>query len=326
VDLAFAAAVLVTLAVGLAAVLWLLAQADEIPAGKGRVTAQADAIRTGGTIALGTGGAAYLLLAYRRQRLDEVDTRERRITELYTNAVEQLGHEKAPVRLGALYSLERLAQNNPEHRQTVVDVVCAYLRMPYALLARNEPGAEQLEEPTPIVDDRDRAPHPVLGQDPVQNELQVRQTAQRILTAHLRLPQGIPSAAAQRRRPSPRRGFWPGMSLDLTVATLVDFNFEFGSVVQGWLDAATFQGNAEFSGATFQDDARFDGATFQGDALFRGVQVLHIDNPKLNKGREWPDGWTVRPLPARPSHGTLVPAEQAEEPEPPVPPSDPTGP
>jgi hypothetical protein len=53
------------------------------------------------------------------------------VTDRYTRAVEQLGHEKAPVRLGALYSLEHLAQDNPEYRQTVVDVVCAYLRMPY---------------------------------------------------------------------------------------------------------------------------------------------------------------------------------------------------
>ena len=49
------------------------------------------------------------------------------VTDRYTRAVEQLGHEKAPVRLGALYSLEHLAQDNPEYRQTVVDVV---LRLP----------------------------------------------------------------------------------------------------------------------------------------------------------------------------------------------------
>jgi hypothetical protein len=131
VDLTFAAAVLVTLAAGLAVVLWLVGQADQVPAGKDRAALRADAVKTGTTIALGTGGAAYLLLAYRRQRLEEVDTRERRITELFTKAVEELGHEKAPVRLGALYSLERLAQNDPEHQHTVIDVFCAYLRMPY---------------------------------------------------------------------------------------------------------------------------------------------------------------------------------------------------
>jgi hypothetical protein len=169
-DLTFAAAVLITLTVGLAAVLWLLEQADQVPAGKDRATLQADAVKTGATIALGTGGAAYLLLAYRRQRLEEVDTRERRITELYSKAVEQLGHEKAPVRLGALYSLERLAQNNPEHRQTVIDVFCAYLRMPYRLPTRNEPGIKQVEEAT-SAEDQDRALRRAVVHNPAQEEL-----------------------------------------------------------------------------------------------------------------------------------------------------------
>lgn len=270
VDLTFAAAVLVTLAVGLAAVLWLLAQANQAPAGKDRAAMRADAVKTGATIALGTGGAAYLLLAYRRQRLDEVDTRERRITELYTKAVEQLGHEKAPVRLGGLYSLERLAQDNPEHRQTVVDVFCAYLRMPYTLPARDEPGAEQVKEAAPPADDRDQAPHPVPEQDPAQ-ELQVRQAVQRILAAHLRLPPGMSSAAAQRRRPSPRRAFWPGISLDLIGAALVDVDFKQVSVMQARFDGATFQGFVRFHGATFQRDAEFDGAAFQCDAWFNGA-------------------------------------------------------
>jgi hypothetical protein len=54
-------------------------------------TVRNEAVRTGATIALGTGGAAYLLLAYRRQPLEAVDTRERRITEFYIKAVEQFG-------------------------------------------------------------------------------------------------------------------------------------------------------------------------------------------------------------------------------------------
>jgi hypothetical protein len=41
------------------------------------------------------------------------------------------GSDKAPVRLAGLYALERLAQNNEYQRQTIVNVVCAYLRMPY---------------------------------------------------------------------------------------------------------------------------------------------------------------------------------------------------
>ncbi|QWF84282.1 hypothetical protein [Amycolatopsis sp. CA-230715] len=60
-----------------------------------------------------------------------VDAEARRITELYIKASEQLGSDKAPVRMAGFYALERLAQDNEGQRQTVVDVLCAYLRMPY---------------------------------------------------------------------------------------------------------------------------------------------------------------------------------------------------
>ncbi|GAA4590433.1 hypothetical protein GCM10023194_47230 [Planotetraspora phitsanulokensis] len=63
------------------------------------------------------------------------DALERRITDLYTKAAEQLGHSQAAVRLAGLYSLERLAQDNVSLRQTVVNVICAYLRTPYTPLA-----------------------------------------------------------------------------------------------------------------------------------------------------------------------------------------------
>ncbi|TMR04155.1 hypothetical protein ETD83_09160, partial [Actinomadura soli] len=40
--------------------------------------------------------------------------------------------DKAPVRLTVLYTLERRANDDERHRQTIVNIVCAYLRMPYA--------------------------------------------------------------------------------------------------------------------------------------------------------------------------------------------------
>ena len=79
------------------------------------------------------------MLTFRRQHhqeiatlLSDLDTTEQRITELYTKAVEQLGSNKVPVRFGGLHGLERLAQDNPAHRQTIVNVICAYLRMPFS--------------------------------------------------------------------------------------------------------------------------------------------------------------------------------------------------
>jgi hypothetical protein len=94
------------------------------------------------------GAAVTLMLAFRRQRHQEHaahvtaylaekvadntkhDATERWVTDLYTKAAEQLGHAGAAVRLAGLYALERLAQDDPGHRQTIVNVICAYLRMP----------------------------------------------------------------------------------------------------------------------------------------------------------------------------------------------------
>jgi hypothetical protein len=195
-------------------------------------------------------------------------TEQGQVTDRYIRAVEQLGHDKAPVRLGALYSLEHLAQDNPEYRQTVVDVVCAYLRMPYSPLARSEPGATRVGQAMAPAEDGIPATHPVPGQSPAQEELQVRKTAQRFLADHLRCPPRTSGQEAQLLPPSPQQVFWPDISLDLTGATLIDFNFTQGSVIQVQFAGATFQGNAWFGKATFQGLARFDEATFQGLARF----------------------------------------------------------
>jgi hypothetical protein len=73
---------------------------------------QLDAIRTAGTLVIGTGGAVALLLTARRQRYTELtlvhtdrDATERRITELYTKAAELLGSGQVSVRMAGLYAL-----------------------------------------------------------------------------------------------------------------------------------------------------------------------------------------------------------------------------
>ncbi|MFD6070021.1 hypothetical protein ACFWGA_22690, partial [Amycolatopsis lurida] len=48
------------------------------------------------------------------------------ITTLSSKASEQLGSDKAAVRIGGLTDLERLAEQYPSLRQTVIDRVCAY--------------------------------------------------------------------------------------------------------------------------------------------------------------------------------------------------------
>jgi uncharacterized protein YjbI with pentapeptide repeats len=250
--------------------------------GEELVTARFDALRTGLSIGLGGGGLFALYLAWRRQHSTEIgltqkqqdqadvarayelqretfdatrqhqervaaaterDAEARRITDLYTKAVEQLGSEKAPVRLGGLYALERLAQDHVEQRQTIVNVLCAYLRMPYTL-----PG----EPPPDDADDQLVTAH----RERIQ-EREVRLAAQRILTHHLRSGDDPHNVL---------KTFWTGIEIDLTNAALINFNLTHCNILNAQFSLATFTGHATFDDVTFDGNATFEDATFDGNA------------------------------------------------------------
>jgi hypothetical protein len=85
-------------------------------------------------MAAAAGAVAALVVGYRRARLDHAQSLRddtRLFTERYGAASEQLGGSNAAVRLAGVYALAQLADDWEEQRQTCVDVLCAYLRMPY---------------------------------------------------------------------------------------------------------------------------------------------------------------------------------------------------
>jgi uncharacterized protein YjbI with pentapeptide repeats len=216
------------------------------------------------------GGLIVTYRTFRHNRIEQDRTyalrQTEQVNESYSRAVGQLGDEHAPVRLGALYSLVHLAQANPQQRQTVVDVLCAYLRMPYTPPMPDEPTIEPLTAVADAPVPWDSAPKQ-RRRDGAQ-ELQVRQTAQRLIAVHLRRPRGTSSEDAQGIKASPDTDFWPGISLDLSGATLVDLDLTDTSLVKGVLTRATFTGDAKLDGATFTGDADFSRATFSGEAQF----------------------------------------------------------
>ncbi|WP_158633098.1 pentapeptide repeat-containing protein [Amycolatopsis sp. WAC 01376] len=205
----------------------------------------------------------------------------RRITELYLKAAELLGSDKAPVRLSGLYALERLAQDNETQRQTIVNVLCAYLRMPYEL---TEPppghaGSERHEQYRALVQERE-----------------VRLTAQRLLGDHL--------------QPDLGTAYWGPLDLDLVGAQLIDFNLNEANIGIAHFGHAIFTGPttiadttfteiamfnnvifndlAWFDGTKFANLARFPNASFGGTAWFRNASFEHadFDNVSFN-GSAW---------------------------------------
>ncbi|MET9765042.1 pentapeptide repeat-containing protein [Streptomyces sp. NPDC006372] len=229
-----------------------------------------DVVRTALAAGAGVGAAVTVMLAFRRQQHHETataqteyDATERRITELYTKAVEQLGNAQAPVRLGGLYALERLGQAAPDHRQTIVDVICAYLRMPYNLPTDPRPSSEHRLRALSRAEERSRQLLWGKANDRRRQELQVRLTAQSILAAHLRDTR----SPEQREDTPPDERLWHGIRIDLTHATLINFDFRQCQIAEGYFTDATFAGDASFESASFRV-AEFGRATFEGYALF----------------------------------------------------------
>ncbi|MEU5894382.1 hypothetical protein ABZ835_47570 [Streptomyces sp. NPDC047461] len=138
--LAFAAAVLVT--GGIFYGLVVLLDVKEIDS-----TAKLDASTLFDLVKLSFGvvaGAGALVVAYRRQRVDEAGAHReatRLHTERFSQAVDKLGSDSPAVRLGGVHALAGLADDAPETslRQTCIDVLCAYLQLPFTPDPGNDP-------------------------------------------------------------------------------------------------------------------------------------------------------------------------------------------
>ncbi|MFD5094890.1 pentapeptide repeat-containing protein [Amycolatopsis thailandensis] len=260
-------------------------------------TSRSEALKTGG-IAGGAIVALYALwLNDRRRRVEERrqeverqrqelelrradQDRDRISDERFAKAVELLGHDADQVRVGALHALAGLARGRAVYRQTVLDILCSYLRRPF-----EHPRYDETAKP-PRDDSSEKA---TAEQD---QELQVRQTAQRLIGELL------PAADFEGT---------PAYDLDLTGAVLEYFDLSerkvgklllryaglysstnlSGCVFRGPVyltgagagkkkrigffrcEDAKFEQRAWFSGVRFSEDAEFRGTTFAGETSFK---------------------------------------------------------
>ncbi|MCE7999020.1 MAG: pentapeptide repeat-containing protein [Rhodobiaceae bacterium] len=104
------------------------------------------------TIAAGAAGLYGLSLAARRTKtLDEQAriaeenrklSEQAQITDRFTRAVEQLGHENRSVRLGAIYALERIAKDSERDFDVIMGTLAAYARVqaPFAYKQSSSPA------------------------------------------------------------------------------------------------------------------------------------------------------------------------------------------
>ena len=74
------------------------------------------------------GGLAIAGVTLMRHFAQTEADRQRRITESFSKAIEQLGSDKLEVRLGGIYALERISKESPHDYWTVMENLTAFVR------------------------------------------------------------------------------------------------------------------------------------------------------------------------------------------------------
>jgi uncharacterized protein YjbI with pentapeptide repeats len=179
-------------------------------------------------------------LAAQREQLDSTlaEQRTRTLNERYDTAADKLDSDKPPVvRLAGVHALAGLADDWPENRQTCVDVLCAYLRLP--------------DDPDPG-DEASQAKRAVY-----RGNREVRHTIIRIIGAHLRAGAAVS---------------WQGLNFDFTGVIFDGGDFagaRFSGGKVSFEDAEFSGGTVTFSGAEFSSGAEvdFSGTKFSGGTV-----------------------------------------------------------
>ncbi|MFE6922837.1 pentapeptide repeat-containing protein [Nocardia sp. NPDC057663] len=194
---------------------------------------------------MATAGTAIAALWFTGQSLRATEQQyslsERgQVTDRFTKAVEQLGSDKPDVRLGGIYSLERLAQDSPADHPVIIELLTAFIR---------SHAESPCRQPTPTVSlPQDvQAALTVVGRRNVENDGPRLVNLSDTCLAHANL----------------YRANFAGLSLfntDLTDANLNGINLAAAVLDGAHLSSATL-GTADLSGASL-NFADLTGANF----------------------------------------------------------------
>ena len=202
-----------------------------------------------------------------REHLRQVraDRRER-----YTKAVEQLGDEKAPIRMGGVYTLVGLVdewledesiekyEDRLKEGQVIINNLCAYIRSPFTLASHYD----ELSQANPASEGiyKDKEQEFYADKATLDSEADVRLGIIKEIHDRLQGPE------------------------ENTPGTWSDFEYDFsGSVFFYPVDltksyykkpinfsGSTYKGRADFSGSTYKGRAYFTDSTYKGRADFTG--------------------------------------------------------
>lgn len=268
-------AVVIAVAVGAwAIIVWLPAQlvAQGGLSGKDLLDAENDArgslISTVGGLVL-LGGLVFTARSY-------LATREGKVTDRYTAAVNQLGDDHLVVRLGGIYALERIARDSERDRKTIIDILAALVR------ETARPPAEQQPAPdvTAALEVLSRLP----GADLVR-EIDLRG----VNLESLRLD-GLVLPGADLTRACFKAAHLPAADLRKAILDFADLT---GATMSAAKIADARGTQAIFASATL-DGADLRGASFVG-ATFEAASMAAVDLRRADLGSAVLDGATLTP-------------------------------
>ena len=214
------------------------------------------------------------------RQFDENAFKERKAErrERYTKAVEQLGDEKAPIRMGGVYTLVGLVDEWIEEKslsdderfkegQVIINNLCAYIRSPFALASYYD----ELSEDAPSLEGsyKDKKEEFYVDKAILDSEADVRLSIIKEIHDRIQGPdKNTPGAWSDFEYDfSGSTFFYP---IDLTNSYYAKpINFS-GSTYKGWANFtdSTYQGEANFRGSTYKSGADFRGSTYHAWANF----------------------------------------------------------
>ena len=196
--------------------------------------------------------------------------------ERYTKAVEQLGDEKAPIRMGGVYTLVGLIdewledesikkyEDRLKEGQVIINNLCAYIRSPFTLASYYDKLSKP--SPTPKGIYKGKKEKFYADKATLESEADVRLSI--IKEIHGRLQgseENTPGTWSEfEYNFSGSRFFY---SVDLTNSYYTkSVNFS----------SSIYSEKADFSGSTYQGEAYFTGSTYEGWAYFSGSTYQNL--------------------------------------------------
>ena len=221
-----------------------------------------------------TGGVLAILTLWenRRKNIQEKEKNDQDHTRQvhaerrarYAKAVEQLADEKAPIRLGGVYTLVKLIdewladektlpdeEERREEGQVIVNSLCAYIRSPFDLASRAKVLSQDQTPENYEGGDQQFTKDPARFREEKELRLTILSEIKKRLTGGIR----IHKDGAQEIL----KGLWS------------DYNYDFSNTVFFYpvgFSNSYFGASSDFSRVKFTKDADFSGARFTKDADF----------------------------------------------------------